>query len=414
MNHKWPKNAYEQGYKILDTIYEDHEQKTLLAVSWWPDSMYLTHVVQQYRWDKKRNPELLHYIYCDHQVRKHTDPDTITQYIDKEKLFITTRKKTKNYSEAILRKRRYGQIQKYAKKNDIKILLTGHNLSDRIESTFLNMLRGSDIDWFMSMKAREKSSHMFTGTVGRPLLEYNKSYIQEQCDTIQIPYHIDTSNFDTTVSKRNTLRQSVLQTLKELSHKHNKQTNSFEESMQNIYNRYENNHTNHAEKLTTIPRYKHRKSDRAYKRHIKQKDISSQKIKDIAKSLHISNNLTKKNLYEITEFLQNKSSGHKYINQTYRFINHGTISIIKARKRFWEQKCSKKDKNIKNYFIDRENHEEERPENRRFGKGKDTINKKPLKKRCINKKIPIFWRNNIIYKIEKNKEEPYIPKFMLA
>ncbi len=414
MNYKSHNNMYEQAYKILDIIYTEQEQKTLLAVSWWPDSMYLLHIVQQYREAKNRNKKLLHYIYCDHQVRKHNDPETITQYLDKKKLHITTRKRTKTHNEATLRKRRYEQIQKYADKHNIDILLTGHNLSDRIESTFLNMLRGSHIDGFISMQSKENNSHIFQGIIGRPLLQYNKSYIQEQCNALDIPYHIDISNFDTTVSKRNILRHNILQTLKDLSHKNNKQNNSFEESMQNIYERYEKHNNHNKEKLIPMPRYKHRNSKRSYKRKIAPKDITTQNIKNIAKSLHISNNLTKKNLYEITQFLQNKASGHKYINNTYRFINHGTIHIIKAPKKFWEHRCVKKEKDMRKYFIGIENQEENWPKDRRFATQTDTVNKKPLKKRCINQKIPIFWRNNILYKRKGEKEELHIPTFMYS
>jgi tRNA(Ile)-lysidine synthase TilS/MesJ len=49
----------------------------------------------------------------------------------------------KTKTEKNLRDWRYGEFQNIIDKNDIDFLLTGHNLTDRIESSFMNMFRGA-------------------------------------------------------------------------------------------------------------------------------------------------------------------------------------------------------------------------------------------------------------------------------
>jgi tRNA(Ile)-lysidine synthase len=49
-------------------------------------------------------------------------------------------------TEKDLREWRYGEFQEIVEKENIDLLLTGHNLTDRIESSFMNMLRGSGLN----------------------------------------------------------------------------------------------------------------------------------------------------------------------------------------------------------------------------------------------------------------------------
>jgi len=376
--------------------------------------MYITYIMQHYREAKKRDPKKLFYIYCDHSIRKNNkDMLSIEKLVDKKTLHIAKRAASKRHNEQLLRKRRYEKIQSYAHQHKIKILITGHNLSDRIESTILSLLRGAHIDGFLNMQAEEKHSHMFEGTVLRPLLNTPKDTILSRCKEHNIPYSIDTTNHDTSFSKRNKIRHGIIQTLKELSHKYTVDTNTFEESMKNIYHRCDQKHKLRKKtKITAIPRYKIRNSTRAYKRDIKPKNITIEKIKDLSTKLHIGHNLTQKNLYDIHTWIQKKSSGHKYINNTYRFMSHNCVYIIQAEKLFRKKIITDKPRNIADLF------EEDiivshPPQKRRFAHKGDKIHGKSIKKRCINQKIPIFWRENIIVQEnEKNTIKPYILKEM--
>jgi tRNA(Ile)-lysidine synthase TilS/MesJ len=47
----------------------------------------------------------------------------------------------------------------------------------------------------------------------RPLLDYSKQEIQDYCDEQQIPYMIDESNADITMSHRNQIRHEIVMKL---------------------------------------------------------------------------------------------------------------------------------------------------------------------------------------------------------
>jgi tRNA(Ile)-lysidine synthase len=54
-------------------------------------------------------------------------------------------------SEAGLRIWRYAQFAEICREKKIDFLLTGHHLNDRVESTFLHLLRGASLQGFLSM-----------------------------------------------------------------------------------------------------------------------------------------------------------------------------------------------------------------------------------------------------------------------
>jgi tRNA(Ile)-lysidine synthase TilS/MesJ len=85
------------------------------------------------------------------------------------------------------------------------------------------------------MKKIEKNSNMFYGTIIRPILEDTKEKIAHLCNIHNIPYVTDPTNNDVKFSKRNYIRKHIINPLRELSHKHTNIWNSFEESMQKIY-----------------------------------------------------------------------------------------------------------------------------------------------------------------------------------
>lgn len=401
----------QEVYDFLDTVYTT-KHKTIIAISWWPDSMFATTVMHNY-WQKKQwNTKNLTYIYCDHKVRKHSDDKTIKAYIAPYTLQSIERKKSDKNTENELRKRRYQKINECAKKINATMLITWHHLSDRIESTLLHMLRGCSIDGFMSMWREEKNSHLFAGTILRPLLSLSKKYILSLCSKHHIPYVVDISNKDTTMSKRNKVRHDIIEPLLSLANKNTIQDNTFEKSMKQIYTELEHITIWEEEKLRPMPMCYHRKTTRAYRRDRQQKDITSTKLKHICKQLHISTNTTQKNIQDITTFLQKNTSGHKYINKTYFFISHGKIYIIQWPKKFRENPTPKKTKTIEAVYTTTygEIHETNK---RRFAKSNDKIQGKNRNKRCINKKIPIFRRKSIALVTDKNNTiKPYVYDFM--
>lgn len=126
--------------------YIPSETKILCAVSGGPDSMYMWYEILNF-WNKKKwNTKNIVVLYCDHNTRKTKVRQDIQTYNhDRCTLIKVRRTKVKKNTEADMRSWRYRQIQKVAHTYHTPIIVTGHNLTDRIESAFINMLRGCGI-----------------------------------------------------------------------------------------------------------------------------------------------------------------------------------------------------------------------------------------------------------------------------
>lgn len=90
---------------------------------------------------------------------------------------------------------------------------------------------------------------------------------------------------------------------------------------------------------------------------------------------------------ERTNFLQTKQHGYIRYKQVYLIIAHENIYIIKAPVCFREEKPStnmpfEKKPEHSNYTL-------------RFAEKTDRFHSKTRNKRCINHKIPFFYRNHI-------------------
>jgi tRNA(Ile)-lysidine synthase len=141
-------------------------------------------------------------------------------------------KKTENN----LRQWRYGEFQKIIDQNHIDFIMTGHNLTDRIESSFMNMFRGAGLNGFLSMRFLDTNSLLQNVEIIRPLLDFTKKQIEEFCVKLDIPFVVDQTNLDSKTSLRNKIRLELLPEFQKLSHS----DVSFFDSMRSIYNELEN------------------------------------------------------------------------------------------------------------------------------------------------------------------------------
>jgi len=144
----------------------------MVAVSGGADSMLTACLL--YDFYKQENYPLDHifFIHCNHSTRSsNADDETlIKNFFGETNTSIVKRPSNKKASEAELRARRYKEFTTYTKKQHIDYLIFGHNLTDRIESTFLNLLRGANLNGFLAMTS-EETHHLLENTkVLRPLL----------------------------------------------------------------------------------------------------------------------------------------------------------------------------------------------------------------------------------------------------
>ena len=387
------------------------KQKLMIAVSWGADSILTACLVYNFFLENKYDLQNLFFIHCNHTTRpgNATDEEFIRKFFEGTQLIITKRKSTKKGNEAELRNRRYKEFENATKKYHIDQLIFWHNLTDRIETTFLNLLRGANVNGFLAMQEQE-SHHLVPGVkILRPILWLTKAEVTNICKQNKIPFVTDPTNSDNTTSLRNKLRNKVLPVFYKLSHKQTTTTNSFIESMKNIYKQLKQPKWENNILLNPISQSPHRKSRFAYQRMIQPKDVNNEWIVQVMKTLGSSNNITTPLLKERTKFLQDNESGYKHFNGVYVFKSHGKIYFIAGPKLFREKMIAtqKKISKIGNIAREGKNYEAEKKEyiwaTLRFPRKWDTYKKKTRNEWCINQKIPIFQRNFIPIIVKKNQ-----------
>jgi len=414
---RWIKNttltfAHQQIYFDILKSKVQPNQKVMVAVSGGADSILTACLMYNFFLENKYDLQNLFFIHCNHGTRigNTTDENFIREFFEGTQSIIVKRATINDKkNETQLRDRRYGEFRKQTTKHHIDRLVFGHNLTDRIESTLLNLLRGANLNGFLAMQTQE-THHLLPETqVLRPILRLTKNEITAICKNNKIPFVTDPTNSDTTTSLRNKLRNKILPGLYTLTHKQTSTTNSFIESMKNIYEQLEHPWQQKDIILNPIYQSPHRNAKFAYQRIIDPKDITNESIIQVMKTLQSSNNITTPLLKERTIFLQKNESGYKYFNKTYVFKSHGNIYLISGPIFFWQKtidssrkitKLGKINREGQTYEIDKKEYLEATI---RFPKKDDKYKKKTRNEWCINQKIPIFQRNFIPIIVKKNQ-----------
>jgi phosphopantothenoylcysteine synthetase/decarboxylase len=122
-----------------------------------------------------------------------------------------------------------------------------------------------------------------------------------------------------------------------MTNKQTTTTNSFVESMKNIYEQLESSSQQKDIILKPIHQSPYRNAKSAYQRMIDPKEVTKECVIEMMKKLESSNNITTPLLKERTMFLQKNESGYKYFNKTYLFKSHGKIYIISGPTFFWQK-----------------------------------------------------------------------------
>lgn len=394
-------NIFEQLFKLITP-----KKRVLIAVSGWADSMFLSFLIYSFFANNNLDFNNLFFIHCNHKTRKETEQEQkfIEDFFDWLNLDIAIYSGNEKKTENSLRNWRYSEFQKVIDKNKIDYIFTWHNLTDRIESSFMNIFRGSGLNGFLSMKFIDKSPLLQNVQTVRPLLSFTKTQIEEFCSKFNIPFFIDQTNLDSSTSLRNNIRLELFPQFEKLSNT----KESFYQSMLNIYSELENLENLDLWNLLEIKKSYYWNSDYAFLRDIPTPKISQSTILQLLKKLNLSSNITEKTLNDLYDFFQNSKQGYKYVNGTYFFLSHSKIYIIKAKKDFWGKHIEK------SIIIDRlwelevwkETVFIDNPDylwlEIRYPKSGDKLWSKSWTKYCINKKIPVFWRNFIPIVVDSN------------
>lgn len=197
------------------------KDKLLLALSGGCDSVALFYLLKKFDYNFSA-------AHCNFKLRdKDSDEDEkFTAELCKKyniQLFITSfdtikyAHKNKLSTEEAARKLRYAWFEKIRKNYNFSYIITAHHLNDKIETFFINLIKGTGIRGLRSIKP-------VNGKIIRPLLFAQKTEIEEFCKKNNITYRTDKSNFDTNFL-RNKFRHQIIPFFKEINPKFNKNMN---------------------------------------------------------------------------------------------------------------------------------------------------------------------------------------------
>ena len=195
------KNGF-QDYKDLSTIFLNfksklnslQKKKYVVAVSGGPDSLALVALTKAYTFCKKTK---FYYVLIDHNIRKNSGQEAkkVQNILKKKNLklrvFLNKKKIIKNI-QAESRNARYDILKNFCIKNSIKVILTGHNLEDQVETFLIRLSRGSGLKGLSAMKPLSKINSQVS--LFRPLLDAQKQSLEKISKNIFGTYLKDPSN----------------------------------------------------------------------------------------------------------------------------------------------------------------------------------------------------------------------------
>ena len=186
-------NLFSNFKKKLDSL---NKKKYLVAVSGGPDSLALVALTKSYTFFKKTK---FYYVLIDHNIRKKSNLEAqkVKKLLKDNGInlkIILNKKKIIRNIQAEARNTRYNLLNRYCKKNKVKIILTAHNLEDQVETFLIRLSRGSGLKGLSSMRPlRKLDSHV---SLYRPVLDIKKKFLIKIAKNIFGTYFKDPSNIN--------------------------------------------------------------------------------------------------------------------------------------------------------------------------------------------------------------------------
>ena len=201
--------------KVLETIKQNNliqnGDKIVLGVSGGPDSMAMLHILKKIKEKNKIKFKII-VAHINHMVRKEAseDEEYVRQNCENMNLEFYSKsidvKKLANTNkigvEEAGRKVRYEFFEEVLKKTKANKIAIAHNKNDKVETTLMNILRGSGIKGLRGIEV--KNSQYI-----RPLLECTRKEIEEYCMKNNINPKIDKTNLENDYT-RNKVRNIVI------------------------------------------------------------------------------------------------------------------------------------------------------------------------------------------------------------
>ena len=236
---------------MLDESLLDKNRKYLVGVSGGVDSMALLDMLVK----KAYNVFVVHYNY---HFREDSDLDEnlVRSYCQNHHLpFYVRQGDKKEYQkgnfEMLAREKRYAFYKEIGDLNGIDTIILGHHLNDHLE-TIVMQLQRHNTKGYLGIKEQSYVKNMH---VVRPLLKLKKQQLIDYCTKNHLEYHEDYTNYDTRYTRNHVrhidLKKYSEQELLEKASKHNQQYKKQQANLQQIYQKYDQNHFLYLDKLPT-------------------------------------------------------------------------------------------------------------------------------------------------------------------
>nr|YP_009391385.1 tRNA Ile-lysidine synthetase [Platysiphonia delicata]ARW59529.1 tRNA Ile-lysidine synthetase [Platysiphonia delicata] len=204
---------------IMEYITNQYSNESLLiAISGGQDSICLVKLMNNFDLKEKKCKQI-DYIHIDHQWTKESkkQAEYIISYLKslRKKVSIYQIKKT-SLSEKISRLYRYHIIINHAIRYKYRIVLTAHTKTDKIETFFLNLIRGTTTEGTTALNLCRMIGHKTM--LGRPLIYMDRQFTKFICRKYFLPLWSDNSNYNYSI-KRNRVRNELIPYLRKYYNK---------------------------------------------------------------------------------------------------------------------------------------------------------------------------------------------------
>nr|YP_009396140.1 tRNA Ile-lysidine synthetase [Melanothamnus harveyi]ARW65323.1 tRNA Ile-lysidine synthetase [Melanothamnus harveyi] len=194
---------------IENFIMQKKIKSIIVAISGGQDSILLLKIFDELK-HKLPTIEKISYIYIDHQwkANSYKHIQHLINHIKSYKKNLIIYQICKNInSENECRKQRYNLIHKHAHKYKYELIITGHNSSDKIETSLQNINRSSGQEGLSSpVIANQTNDEIF---LLRPMLEIDKEKVYFLCKKLNLPIWSDSTNYIYHI-ERNRLRYELI------------------------------------------------------------------------------------------------------------------------------------------------------------------------------------------------------------
>ncbi len=199
-------------YKLINP-----KEKIVLGVSGGPDSIFMLDILNKIKNNKDLDFEIV-VAHINHMIREEAKEDEqyvinfckknnivcYTKRIDVKKIAYNKKIGTEEAGR-IVRYKFFDEVLSNTNSNKIAI---AHNKNDKVETIIMNLLRGSGVSGLKGIEPIRDNKYI------RPILEIERSRIEQYCDYNKLDPKIDKTNFENTYT-RNKVRNVIIPYIKE-------------------------------------------------------------------------------------------------------------------------------------------------------------------------------------------------------